>query len=53
MAGKLKNLGLFENHFDVVIIDECAQATEVEAVASFIRLLNRETGKLVLAGDPQ
>jgi superfamily I DNA and/or RNA helicase len=36
MAGKLKNLGLFDYHFDVVIIDECAQATELEAVAGFI-----------------
>jgi hypothetical protein len=52
MAGKLKNLGLFDNHFDMVIIDECAQATEVEAVTAFIRLLNTESGKLVLAGDP-
>jgi superfamily I DNA and/or RNA helicase len=51
MAGKLKNYGLFDNHFDVVVIDECAQATEVEALAGFIGLLNRETGKLVLTGD--
>jgi hypothetical protein len=53
MAGRLTNLGLREDHFDVVIIDECAEATEVEAVAGFIGLLNRGTGKLVLAGDPK
>jgi superfamily I DNA and/or RNA helicase len=53
MAGRLTNMGLFDDHFDVVVIDECAQATEVEAVAAFIGVLKRQGGKLVLAGDPK
>jgi hypothetical protein len=46
-------MGFPDNHFDMVIIDECAEATEVEAVAGFIGLLNRQQGKLVLSGDPK
>ena len=51
-ASKLRNNGVKNGHFDMVIIDEAGQAMEPEAVAPVACLLSGQ-GQLLLAGDPQ
>jgi superfamily I DNA and/or RNA helicase len=43
--------GIAENPFDLVVVDECGHAWEPEVIGCMSFLL-RETGLLVLAGDP-
>lgn len=50
-AGTLYGLGVAANHFTHVFIDEAAQATEQETIASFAGMAT--TAKLVLSGDPR
>ena len=52
MAGKLYNLGIELEHFDIIIIDEAGEATEPEALAAFSSLISKE-GQLVITGDPK
>jgi helicase MOV-10 len=42
MAGKLYNLGIELEHFDIIIIDEAGEATEPEALAAFSSLISKE-----------
>jgi len=53
-AGLLYSVGLGENHFTHIFIDEAGYATEPECLISFAGLISRKyTKKIVLAGDPQ
>jgi len=42
MAGKLYNFGIPLNYFDLIIIDEAAEAWEPETVASFAGILKTD-----------
>ena len=51
-AGKLFNKGIPPGHFDLIVIDEAAQATEPEVMAS-VGTLWKPGVQLVLGGDPK
>ncbi|XP_042220663.1 RNA helicase Mov10l1-like [Homarus americanus] len=51
-SGVLYTIGLHNGHFSHVLVDEAGQLTEPECLVA-LGLVNRESGQLVLAGDPQ
>ena len=51
-AGKLTNAGVPRGHFDLLVIDEAAQALEPEALAP-VATLWQPGVQLLLAGDPK
>ena len=51
-GSNLRNIGIPNEHFDAVFIDECGSAWEPEVLSCFVSLLKYD-GQLVLAGDPK
>jgi len=52
-AAKLYNLGIQEDHFTHLVVDEASQMVETDIVAFFAALSPSARARLFLAGDPK